>query len=74
MAVLSGTACTEDNTCQWFKAERAGVQGAGKGAAWTRGEHHLFWWSVFAILNVLFLPTDDGAQLSTGSMILIHGK
>lgn len=31
MAVLSGTAGTEDNTSQWFKVERAGAQRAGKG-------------------------------------------
>jgi len=35
VAVLSGTACTEDDVSQWFEVERAGVQGAGKGAAWT---------------------------------------
>lgn len=32
VGVLSGTACTEDNASQWFKAERAGVQRAGKDA------------------------------------------
>lgn len=64
VTVFSGTACTEDNTSQWFKTEGAGIERAGKGDI-ERVRTILVWCSVFAVLKGLFFSSDDVVHLHT---------
>lgn len=61
---FSGTACTEDNTSQWFKIEGAGIERAGKDDV-EQVRSILVWYSVFAVLKGLFFSSDDVAHLHT---------